>query len=138
MSAAVARGTVSGRLFVALQRQVKNAVVVGFTLLVLLIVYGWCGGMVLANGGADSVEFDFDWTGVCDSEDLTKKDIRGLMLRAAPSFLWWALLDVCVIQLALPPKASLTPILHTLQKHVLDASNLLIVPCTTKIDKIGT
>ena len=37
MSAAVVRGTVPGRLFVALQMQVKNAVV-GFTVLLAALV----------------------------------------------------------------------------------------------------
>ena len=31
-----------------------------FALLVLLVVCWWCGGMILANGGADSMELDVD------------------------------------------------------------------------------
>ena len=91
--------------------------------------------MVLANGGDDSMELEVNRTGTCNSEAL-KKDVRGLMLLAMPSFLRWALLDVRVVQLASPPKASLTSILHTLKKRVLDASELLTVLCTSKNDKI--
>ena len=90
----------------------------------------------MANGGGDSMELEVDGTGTCNSEALTKKDVRGLMLFAMPSFLQWAPLDVCVVQLASPPKASLTSILHTLKKRVLDASELLTVLCTSKNDKI--
>ena len=93
--------------------------------------------VVLANGGDDSMELEVNRTGTCNSEAL-KKDVRGLMLLAMPSFLRWALLpvDVRVVQLASPPKASLTSILHTLKKRVLDASELLTVLCTSKNDKI--
>ena len=80
------------------------------------------------------MELEVDGTGCCNSEALTKNDVRGLMLLAMPSFLRWALLDVCVVQLASPPEATLTSILHTLQKRVLETSNLLTVLCTSKID----